>query len=138
MKVDPITTAISDLTDAEATDLRDLCERMINGPVPLDHPLFSQWVAECFPHRSRVAPPTLFTVAFLPRALHALLAHTTALLRELEFAGSDTDGCCPWCGADKGEHELHSPGCRLAVAIGARMAPERQPVPSACIQSAVG
>ncbi len=45
----------------------------LRGPVSLDHPLFVQWATECFPHRS--SDLTMLTIAFLPRALHALLVH---------------------------------------------------------------
>jgi len=71
MRINPITTGISHLTDDEAAALRDLCEAMLRGPVSLDHPLFMQWARECFPHR--LHDRTMLTLGFLPRALYALL-----------------------------------------------------------------
>ena len=73
MRIDTTTTGIHDLTVAEATSLRALCEGMLRGPVSLDHPLFVRWATECVPHRS--SDLTMLTIAFLPRALHALLVH---------------------------------------------------------------
>lgn len=75
MKVDPATTAIYDLTDDEAASLRSLCEGMLRGPVPLDHPLFVQWATAAF---SGAAPAVLVLAAFLPRTLHALLVREEA------------------------------------------------------------
>lgn len=84
MRVDP-DTSIHDLTDTEAADLRALCEVMLRGPVSLDHPLFVRWAQTV--RSSPTAPAALLSVAFLPRALHALLrrAHEdgrAALARE--------------------------------------------------------
>ncbi len=70
MRVDP-DTSIHDLTDAEAADLRRLCEAILRGPTPMDHPLFVAWCkATGFDDRQALLA---FTTAFLPRALHALL-----------------------------------------------------------------
>lgn len=70
MRVDT-DTSIHDLTDAEAADLRALCEAMSRGPVALDHPLFVAWADVACPTHSQ--PAALLSIAFLPRALHALL-----------------------------------------------------------------
>lgn len=66
MRIDP-DTSIHDLTDAEAADLRALCEAMLRGDVakPVKHPLLVAW-------RCAVPYPTP-SAEFLPRALHALL-----------------------------------------------------------------
>ena len=70
MRVDHC-TSIHDLTDAEAVDLRALCEAMMRGPTPMDHPLFAAWSkASGLDDRQSLLA---FTTAFLPRALHALL-----------------------------------------------------------------
>ena len=70
MRIDP-DTSIHDLTDAEAIDLRALCEAMMRGPTPMDHPLFAAWSkASGLDDRQSLLA---FTTAFLPRALHALL-----------------------------------------------------------------
>jgi hypothetical protein len=84
MRIDLISTAIVDLSDDEAVSLRALCEKMLHGATSLDHPLFQQWVAENYPSRSAAAPPTLFAVAFLPRALHALLVREESLRIDAE------------------------------------------------------
>lgn len=79
MRIDP-DTSIHDLTDAEAADLRALCEAMLRrGPnLPADGaephgPLFKAWLDVAYPRRSPAASPSLFASEFLPRALHALL-----------------------------------------------------------------
>ncbi len=70
MRVDP-DTSIHDLTDTEAVDLRTLCEAILRGPTPMDHPLFLAWSkASGLDDRQTLLA---FTTAFLPRALHALL-----------------------------------------------------------------
>jgi hypothetical protein len=73
MRIDPKDTSIHDLTPKEAADLRDLCERMLKGPVALDHPLFVQWAEDFMPGSIEKGRGSLLTTAFLPRALHALL-----------------------------------------------------------------
>lgn len=80
MRIDP-DTSIHDLTDAEAADLRALCEAIMRGPTPMDHPLFVAWSkASGLDDRQSLLA---FTTAFLPRALHALLRRADAvLLRE--------------------------------------------------------
>lgn len=70
-------TSIHDLTDAEAVDLRALCEAMMRrGPsLPADGvephgPLFTAWLDVAYPRRS--------PADFLPMALHALLRRAAA------------------------------------------------------------
>lgn len=76
MRIDPNDTSIHDLTDAEATDLRALCERMLLGPVDYSHPLLVTWCEGCgFDARQRTLA---VSTAFLPRALHSLLIRERA------------------------------------------------------------
>lgn len=75
MRTESTDGSIHDLTDAEAAALRDLCERMLKGPVDLTHPLYVQWADACNVDADR---RLLATVAFLPRALHALLVRERA------------------------------------------------------------
>ena len=71
MRINPTDTSIHDLTADEAASLRDVCERMLCGPVDLTHPMIAQWAASCgFDERQSLLAAT---EAFLPRALHALL-----------------------------------------------------------------
>lgn len=72
MRIDPTTTAISDLTDAEARDLRALCEQMRYGQNGLTHPLFQAWAAV-----ARM-PAELVGRAFFVHALFALLQRAEA------------------------------------------------------------
>jgi hypothetical protein len=86
MRIDTTTTDIHDLTDSEAVELRALCERMSRGPVSAEG-LFLQWAEIVCPTHS--TPMSLLQVAFLPRALYALLRReeaATAYLQEQLFA----------------------------------------------------
>ena len=65
------------LTNEEASSLRALCESMLQGATDLTHPLFVQWVDATHPTHS--VPATLLTVAFLPRALYALLRRAESI-----------------------------------------------------------
>lgn len=72
MRIDP-DTSIHDLTDAEAADLRTLCDAMIAGRVTLvrPHALLRAWADVADP--GHAAADADLAAAFLPRALHALL-----------------------------------------------------------------
>lgn len=72
---------IHDLTDDEALALREVCERILQGPVEITHPLFAQWAAACrFDDRQRLL---VMAMVFLPRALHALLLRAEQKSRPL-------------------------------------------------------
>jgi hypothetical protein len=74
MRIDPTDTSIHDLTPKEARELRALCQTMLSGATDLTHPLFVQWAHAARERESAwTTPAALLTVAFLPRALYALL-----------------------------------------------------------------
>lgn len=76
MRVDA-DTSIHDLTDAEATDLRALCEATLGnkpaGPAPTGRSLFLAWADVVCPEHEIVGATGRMRDMFLPRALHALL-----------------------------------------------------------------
>lgn len=101
MRTDPTDLSIHDLTDDEATALREVCERIFRGPVEITQPLFVQWAEACgLDDRQRLF---VMVASFLPRALHALLLRADSEREEARswvrrLTNTDRVLTCAFCG----------------------------------------